>query len=209
MSYGGRFYKKSSDYKPLGKIVAVLYGKQRANEIFRAAGEELDRLLAQFPDIPKGERNHTDGYIFPRAALYRVMSKELGADEAMRLIDEAVHNQGIRMGKMLRNMTALPFMKGAFLRIFASMAKNMFGEKNGFRQVYYDTAKDTVKFDILDCTYCRYCRLCGCEELIHTFCQSDADCFGSLTGIRFVRESTLDKGDKCDFTLIKEKGKNK
>lgn len=99
------------------------------------------------------------------------------------MIDEAVNIQGEKVGSILRNFTALPLMEKLFLKIFASMARNMFGEKNGFAQEFYSSPKGTVKFDILDCTYCRYCRQCDCPELIHTFCNTDAYCFGNLSEI--------------------------
>ncbi len=102
-------------------------------------------------------------------------------------------------------MTALPFTERIFLKIFALLAKNQFGEAKGFKQKFYQTARDTVKFDILDCHYCRYCRMCGCTELIHTFCDSDAYCFGNLSKLDFVREHTLENSDRCNFTLMRIK----
>ena len=105
------------------------------------------------------------------------------------------------MGGILKRITSFPFMERLFLLLFSVMAKNMFGEKNGFQQRFYPSPRGTVKFDILDCVYCRYCRKCGCPELIHTFCNTDAYCFGNLSKIRFVREDTLENGEKCDFTL--------
>lgn len=189
-----------SDHKSLQKQLIGEYGKEKANSIFVAAEAELNCLLQRFPDIPKGERTHTDNYIFPRVALYRVLKKEFG-EEAMVMIDDVIHVKGTKMGSLLRKITSLPLMEKLFLRIFAFMAKNMFGEKNGFRQSFYTSPKGIVKFDILDCVYCRYCRLCDCPELIHTFCDSDAYCFGNLSKIEFAREQTLENGEKCDFTL--------
>ena len=200
MSYGSRFFKKNSDYKSLHKLLVNRAGEEKADEIFERAGRELDKIMSEFPKVPKGERNHTDNYIFPRVALYRILKDEFG-DSAIGMIDEAINIQGERMGSLLRKFTALPFMEKMFLKIFAAMAKNMFGEKNGFAQTFYSSPKGTVKFDILDCTYCRYCRQCGCPELIHTFCNTDAYCFGNLSKITFTREETLELGKKCDFTL--------
>lgn len=200
MSYGSKFFKKSSDYKPLYRTLINEIGEEKAVKVFKFAGDELDNIMHEFPDVPKGERNHTDNYIFPRVAMYRVLKKEFG-ENALAMIDELVNIQGEKMGQMLRKFTSLPYMERLFLKIFASMAKNMFGEKNGFAQEFYTTAKNTVKFDILDCTYCRYCRLCNCPELIHTFCNTDAYCFGNLSKITFSREQTLERGTKCDFIL--------
>ncbi len=201
MSYGTSFFKKNGDYKPLRKSIIKKYNKETSKRIFALAAAELDCIMEKFTNIPKGERNHTDNYIFPRVAVYRVLQKKFGDDEAMQLIDEMIHVQGQKMGNVLKKFTALPFMEKLFLKIFASMAKNMFGENNGFKQTFYSTQKGTVKFDILDCTYCRYCRLCDCPELIHTFCNSDAYCFGNLSKINFTRQQTLEYGEKCDFTL--------
>ena len=191
---------KNSDYKPLYNSLLIKVGQEKAIKIFDLAGKELENIMKDFPDVLKGERNHTDNYIFPRVALYRVLSNEFGKD-AIGMIDEAVNIQGEKVGSILRKFTALPFMEKIFLKIFALMAKNMFGEKNGFTQKFYTSSKGTVKFDILDCTYCRYCRQCNCPELIHTFCNTDAYCFGNLSKVVFTREQTLEHGEKCDFTL--------
>lgn len=200
MSYGSKYFNKSTDYKPLYRTLINEIGEEKAVKLFKFAREELDNIMHEFPDVPMGERNHTDNYIFPRVAMYRVLKKELG-DNALAMIDELVNIQGEKMGQLLRKFTSLPYMERLFLKIFASMAKNMFGAKNGFVQEFYSTSKNTVKFDILDCTYCRYCRLCNCPELIHTFCNTDAYCFGNLSKITFSREETLEQGAKCDFTL--------
>ena len=200
VTYGKKFFQKSADYRPLKASLEKRVGKEKAAQIFDAAGEELDRIMAEFPDVPKGERQHTDKFIFPRAAMYRVLKSEFGGDAA-GMIDELIRIQGEKMGGMLRRITALPLMERVFLKIFTWMTKAMFGEKNGFRQNFYESPEGTVRFDILDCPYCRYCRLCGCPELIHTFCDSDAYCFGSLSKIAFTREETLETGKKCDFTL--------
>ncbi len=200
MSYGSRFFRQNSDYRPLRRSLEDRIGKAEATRLFDQAGEELDRIMAQFPTIPKGERSHTDQYIFPRVALYRVLRNAFG-DEAMKMIDRTVNQQGEKMGALLRKFTSLPLMERIFLKIFAQMAKNMFGEKNGFAQKFYPTVSGVVKFDILDCTYCRYCRKCGCPELIHTFCNTDAYCFGNLSKVRFERAQTLEYGEKCDFTM--------
>lgn len=200
MSYGSAFFKKSGDYRPLYQALQESEGKERTVVIFRRAGEELDRIIAEFPDIPKGEKNHTHKYIFPRCALYRVLKAEFG-DRALGMIEDVVAVQGQKMSQMLHGFTAFPFMERLFLKIFAAMARNMFGESSGFAQQFHASPKGMVKFDILDCTYCRYCRKCGCPELIHSFCESDAYNFGHLAKLTFERTQTLEHGEKCDFML--------
>ena len=200
MTKGTKFFKKSKDYKSLYKTLVDRYDKDTANRLFCLAGQELDLLLDRYSNCPKGERHHTDKYIFPRIALYRVL-KEYVKEEAISWIEEAVREEGEKTGKLLKRLTAIPFMEKLFIKIIVSLAKNMFGEKNGFRQIFYTTSKDTVKFDILECIYCRYCKLCNCPELIHTFCDTDAYCFGNLSKIAFERKETLENDKQCDFTL--------
>lgn len=181
-------------------LLVSKFGVEQANTIFDAANIELKKVTMEYPDIPKGERRHTNLFIFPRVAIYRVMKQHFGKD-AIDLMDEVICFEGEKMGGILKRITSFPFMERLFLLLFSVMAKNMFGEKNGFQQRFYPSPRGTVKFDILDCVYCRYCRKCGCPELIHTFCNTDAYCFGNLSKIRFVREDTLENGEKCDFTL--------
>ncbi len=197
--------KISSDYRSMLSAIAREKGRGTARAIRQEAQAGLDELIQGCPHLPKGERSHVHGYIFPRAALYRAMERHLGPQSAMEYLDAAIDQRGQKMGKALRHLTALPFMKGLFLRIFASMAKTMFGAEGGFEQKFYPSPKGEVRFDILDCTYCRWCRRCGCPEIIHTFCESDEHCFGHLTGIEFVRTQTLEQGEKCDFALVRTK----
>lgn len=192
--------KIDKSYKVLYENISSKYGKDKAKGIFKNAEEELKGLYLKYKNISKGEKCHTDKYIFPRVAVYRAMKTELGED-AMPIMDGLIKEEGAKVSRLMHSISVLPFMKKPFLKIFKSMAKNQFGEAKGFKQKFYDTPKTSVKFDILDCPYCRYCRLCDCPELIHTFCDSDAYCFGNLSKITFVREETLENGEKCDFTL--------
>ena len=194
------FFKRNKNYRFLYSLLVSKFGVEQANTIFDAANIELKKVTMEYPDIPKGERRHTNLFIFPRVAIYRVMKQYFGKD-AIDLMDEVICFEGEKMGGILKRITSFPFMERLFLLLFSVMAKNMFGEKNGFQQRFYPSPRGTVKFDILDCVYCRYCRKCGCPELIHTFCNTDAYCFGNLSKIRFVREDTLENGEKCDFTL--------
>lgn len=133
MTCGATFFKRKRDYKPLYKSLEKRVGAEKAKHIFFLAGKELEHLMHCFPDRPKGERNHTDHYIFPRVAIYRVLKREFG-DEAIKLMEDAVKMQGEKMGTLLRKFTAFPFAERLFLKIFAQMAKRMFGEKMDLRK---------------------------------------------------------------------------
>lgn len=204
MSSKTTFFQKDQSYKTLHKILSDRYGAETTTAIFTFAASELTKLLSEYPDIPKGEQKHTHPYIFPRVAMFRAMKRELG-DAAIPVMDELILMEGTKVGNLMKRITALPLMEKVFLKAFSVVAKKQFGEKNGFQQSFYPSSKGTVKFDITQCPYCKYCTLCECPELIHTFCDSDAYCFGNLSKITFTREQTLEKYDKCNFTLTIDK----
>ncbi len=79
------------------KSLSERYGCAKADKVFDFAGAELDNLLIEYPNTPKGERNHTDKYIFPRVAIYRALKRELPDETAILLIDEAIEAQGKKM----------------------------------------------------------------------------------------------------------------
>lgn len=204
MAVGVSFYEKDNSYKLLFKWLVDKYGNERATVIYNYATTDLNQLLARYSMLSKGERQHTDRFIFPRISMYRAMLNELG-NEAMPIMDKLIFVEGTKVGKLLGHITKFPFMKQIFLKIFASMAKKQFGKKNGFEQIFYTSPRHQVRFDIIKCPYCKYCTLCGCPELTHTFCDSDSYCFTNLTKMSFVREQTLAKGEKCDFSLTIKK----
>ena len=107
MTYGEKFFRKNSDYKPLFKLLAKEYGAEKGKYIRQSAGNELDSIISQFPDMSEGERQHTDKFIFPRIALYRVLQAEVG-DKELKYIEDTVTIQGKRMGKLLRGISCLP-----------------------------------------------------------------------------------------------------
>lgn len=195
------FFDKDTAYKMMRKDMIHKYGKDKTKTIFDKASEELELLYNEYHNIPEGERRHTHESIFPRIALYRVLLEEL-PDKAMSIMDLAVENAGIKVGKILNVLTSIPGMKSIFIKIFKYMTKEMFGPSAGFQQQFYETKKDELRFDIIECPYCKYCRLCGCDDLTHTFCDSDIYCYGHLSGIDFKRTQTLGTGgDCCDFNL--------
>jgi len=118
MSSATRFYWKNRDYKPLFNILKNSVGKKRADDIFILAGIEFDHIKLDFSVIPAGERKHTDNYIFPRVALYRLLCTEFDKDAALLMIDDVVRAQGEKAARILRAFSKLPFMERLFLRIF-------------------------------------------------------------------------------------------
>ena len=190
-----------SGYGWLKKALRQRCGAETAARIWDAAGEELAALGAL--EIPEAERFHVQGTILPRVAMHRALMRYVPQD-AVALMDETVARAGRQMSGMLGAIVRLPGMRSGFLRIFAWMARRMFGESVGFGQVMHRADGQAVRFDITACPYCRWCEKLGCTDIVHTFCDSDAYCFGSLPGLDFTRRETLGGGGaKCDFSLEK------
>ena len=199
MKSGLDYYKSDADYRMMKKIMRIRFGREQTDRIWKKAGENLELLWKEFSDIPKAQRRHTHGEIFPRIAMYRALKEELPG-HAMAIMNDAVKNSGEKVGRLISAFVRLPGMKKGFLRVMDAMLKNMFGPEAGFAMNSYQTSKNELKFNITACPYCKYCELCGCPELTHNFCESDVYCYGNLPGISFERTGTLGTGGNCcDF----------
>jgi len=80
------------------------------------------------------------------------------------------------------------------------MIDTMFNEEVGFKTKEYESNTKHYKVDVLQCPYKKYYKLLDCKEPTSTFCLSDDQAFGNISGITFKRQGTLGRGnDKCDF----------
>lgn len=198
------FFDQDIGYRLLKKDLYKQYSRQQVDMIWKEANEQLTLLLTQHQEMSDVEKVHTHENIFPRMAMYRALQKSFPT-EAMNIIEQTVKKNTTLVGKILHFLTAIPFMKTVFMKVFAKMTIEKFGQTAGFKQNLYIANNDELKFDILDCPYCRYCEKCQCKELTHTFCDSDLYCYGNLSGISFTRSQTLGTGGNCcDFHLKKE-----
>lgn len=170
--------------------------------VWKEAHTVLDDILSRYKDIPKGERMHTDGYIFPSAAVYLTLKKYIGSRDAYDIIESSAVKKSTEAGKSLAKLMRIPRMKSLFVKVWDPMTRKMFGESSGFKNVFYPKQKGSYKMDITDCPYHKYFTLLGCPELNKVFCDNDERCYGNLPGIEFKRTTTIGKGgSKCDFYI--------
>lgn len=200
------FFNKNSSYQVLKDILKSKCDDKTVEFVWEKAGENLEQLAQKYSDIPKEEYAHVYNKILPRVAMYQALKEKMSGEEAMQIIDETVKISATKVGDILKNMTAKPFMPKVFMKLFATMTTKMFGEKSGFKQTFYEKNTKVLRFDITECPYCKYSKECGVPELTHTFCDSDVYCYGNLTNVKFERTQTLGTGGKCcDFKLTREK----
>ncbi|MBR3494748.1 MAG: L-2-amino-thiazoline-4-carboxylic acid hydrolase [Clostridia bacterium] len=179
--------------------------KEEADALWRQATEKLAGILAQYPDLPRSMRFHTESRIFPSAAIYLTAKERLGEKTAVSVVENAAVALTDSLGRKLARLMRLPGMRSLFVRIWDPLVRKVFGPDNGFRNVFYPKQKGEYRMDVLACPYCRYFTELGCPELTRIYCENDERTYGNLPGIAFERTGTLGKGaDRCDFRIRKE-----
>ena len=179
--------------------------KDEADVLWQQAAEKLAAILAQYPNLPRGMRFHTESRIFPSAAVYLTAKERLDDQTAYGIVENAAVQLTESLGKKLARLMRLPGMRSLFVRIWDPLVRKVFGPDNGFRNQFYPKQKGGYRMDVLACPYCRYFTELGCPELTRIYCENDERTYGHLPGIVFERTGTLGKGaDRCDFRIRKE-----
>ena len=178
--------------------------QKRSNFLWRKATKQLDVILDQYKDLPKGVHTHTDSFIFPAAAIYLTAKKYIPAEKAYSIIENAAVANTTSAREKLVKLMKIPGMAGLFVRMWDPVSRKMFGESCGFTNVFYPKEKNAFRMDIIGCPYNQYFTELGCPELTKIFCENDDRTYGDLPGLKFIRTGTLGKGArKCDFYLKK------
>ena len=176
-----------------------------SDELWSKSTERLSDILTTYSHLPKEERLHPEGYIFPSAAIYLTLKEAVGQEKAYGVIEGAAIKLTLDTGNKLRKALKIPGFRSFFVWVWGPMTKKMFGPSRGFQNVFYPKVKGEYRMDITACPYNRYFTELGCSELTKIFCDNDERCYGDLPGLKFIRTSTLGKGgDRCDFYLKKE-----
>ena len=178
--------------------------KAQSDSLWQEATMRLDELLTRYSSLPKGVHIHTDSRILPSAAIYLTVKETVGKEKAYKMIEDAAINGCADIEKKLRKLVSLPGMQSLFIKIWNPMTKKIFGEGNGFQNVFYPKKKGEYRMDITACPYCRTFTELGCPELTKIFCDNDERIYGRLPGLKFERSGTLGKGsERCDFCIRK------
>ena len=176
----------------------------RSDALWGLATDRLSAIRQNYGELPRGVRMHVNK-IFPAAAIYLTVRDELGEKAAYSVIENSAIAICAGIEPKLARLMKVPGMRGLFVSMWHPMTKKLFGENNGFRNVFYPKKKGEYRMDIISCPYFRYFTELGCPELTKIFCENDERIYGNLPGVRFERTGTLGKGaDRCDFYLGKE-----
>lgn len=190
-----RFIKEEMDRK---------FPQFLSDDLWRRAEIRLDGILKKYDSLTPGERIHTERNIFPSAAIYMSLCEMTSQENAYEVIENAAIRNSSEVGRKLAMLMRLPGMKSLFVAIWHPMVHHIFGQKSGFKNVFYPRKKGEYRMDIIACPYCRYFTELGCPELTKIFCNNDDRCYGNLPGLEFKRTGTLGTGANCcDFYLRK------
>ena len=172
-----------------------------SNRVWNEAEKKLWKLFEDHPDLPGEVAAHTDSFIFPAAAIYLSLKKE-APEQAYEILRVSMKERSIKMGQSLARMTSIPGFKSLFLKMWSPVSHKMFGEKAGFKNVFYPCKKGEFRMDITQCPYNKYLTELGCPEINALFCENDIYTYGDLPGLKFSRTKTIGGGDElCDFKL--------
>ena len=205
MKSGVYMLNHDTGYKNIRKELVRRYGEEETAQIWADAGRRLEEFCAQYAHLPEKVKAHTEGQMFRMAAVYLAI-KEAHPEDAMKILETGVENEGRRIVKLLSVPLRIPGMDRLMLVIFAKMLDASFGEDAGFCSTKHCISTDEVRFDINQCPYCKYLTEIGCPELIRFSCEIDDIIYGNLPGLEFQRTGTIGKSaEKCDFCLKRAK----
>ncbi len=172
-----------------------------SRKVWDNAHNRLEHIYGSYPDVPPKVATHTDGFIFPAAAIYFAL-KEYAPDEAYDIMKSTMKKKSEQSGRSLAKMARIPGFTRFFLSLWPPVSRKMFGEASGFRNVFYPTPKGCFRMDITQCPYHKYLTKLGCPELNVLFCDNDVYSYGNIPGLKFTRTKTIGAGDElCDFKM--------
>ncbi|MCR5651032.1 MAG: L-2-amino-thiazoline-4-carboxylic acid hydrolase [Lachnospiraceae bacterium] len=174
---------------------------ETAQEVWDNAHTRLGQFYGLYKDVPKKVAMHTDGFIFPAAAIYLAL-KEYAPDKAYEIMKTTMKKKSERSGRSLAKMAKIPGFTRFFLSLWPPVSRKMFGEAAGFKNVFYPAEKGCFRMDITQCPYHRYLTELGCPELNILFCDNDVYSYGNIPGLKFTRTKTIGAGNElCDFRM--------
>ncbi len=172
-----------------------------SKKVWDYAHISLERIYGSYRDVPPKVATHTDGFIFPAAAIYFAL-KKYAPDEAYDIMKTTMKKKSEQSGQSLAKMAKIPGFTAFFLSLWPPVSRKMFGEASGFKNEFYPTPKGCFRMDITQCPYNKYLTELGCPELNVLFCDNDVYSYGNIPGLKFTRTKTIGAGDElCDFKM--------
>ncbi len=192
--------KEVKSLSRIKELLAEKRGEREAEAIILDSERRIRNAWKNYEGVTKEEAYHLKK-IIPIASAY-LSIKETHPDMALAIVLQSHRERANVAAVYLQKAVKLPGMKGLFMKMWKPLTVKMFGEKAGFKNVFYETDKNEFRMDIIQCPYCKAFAELGAPELAKYSCESDDIVYGNLEGIDFIRTQTLATGgSKCDFYL--------
>jgi len=191
-----RFSKAQKRYR--WPQLALLLNERIGEEKTAALIAEAQQLSEQYQINYRSKKGYLKTHeeaAYNIAALYLPLKKQVGSEEAIRLLDEAW-----KPGALKKNASLDKIPPRLFMPICRKIVVTAFGKEAGFQQEVVSQNKNEVRFNIYACPYVRIMTELGCTEACPIVCRQDEYSYGGLRGVAFERTQTLGRGDPlCDF----------
>ena len=183
-------------YRGFHKQLRAEIGLQKAEAVWREAGQEYTHMLAVDPTL----RRHRGAMTLPAVALYRTITEHGGNAEA--LLNAYGDHMGRRFAGIVHGITSIPGVSRLIWRHVAGIMDRMSGEKLGYRRRIVSEPPDLYGVDILSCPYHDLAKALGNERAVLCICHMDKAYMKGFRHIRYERTTAVSEGAECcDYRL--------
>ena len=183
-------------YRGFRKQLRAEFGLQKAEALWREAGQEYARILTTDPSL----KRHKGAMALPAVALYRVLTGH--GENAEALLNAYGDRMGRRFAGIVHGITSIPGVSWLIWRYVAGIMDRMSGENLGYRRRIVSEPPDLYGVDILSCPYHELAKTLGNEKAVLCICHMDRAYMKGFRHIRYERTTAVSEGAECcDYRL--------
>ena len=183
-------------YRGFRKQLRAELGSQKAEAVWREAGQEYTRILTTDPSL----KRHKGAMTLPAVALYRTLTSR--GENAEALLNAYGDRMGRRFAGIVHGITSIPGVSRLIWRHVAGIMDSMSSEKLGYRRRIVSEPPDLYGVDILSCPYHELAKALGSERAVLCICHMDKAYMKGFRHIRYERMTAVSEGAECcDYRL--------
>ena len=183
-------------YRGFRKQLRAELGRQKADVVWREAGQEYTRILTTDPSL----KRHKGAMTLPAVALYRTLTSR--GENAEALLNAYGDRMGRRFAGIVHGITSIPGVSRLIWRHVAGIMDRMSGENLGYRRRIVSEPPDLYGVDILSCPYHELAKALGNEKAVLCICHMDKAYMKGFRHIRYERMTAVSEGAECcDYRL--------
>ena len=189
-------------YRDFRKQLRAELGRQKADVVWREAGQEYTRILTTDPSL----KRHKGAMTLPAVALYRTLTSR--GENAEALLNAYGDRMGRRFAGIVYGITSIPGVSRLIWRHVAGIMDRMSGENLGYRRRIVYEPPDLYGVDILSCPYHELAKALGNEKAVLCICHMDKAYMKGFRYIRYERMTAVSEGAECcDYRLRFDRSK--